>query len=402
MSVEEVLTTFLAVFIFAVIVVAANYADRQKNARMRQAVVLTLVLINGLIVLLFGLFPNSDEVELTDAEAVGGLVGSLILAGLATAVLFRPVRLLAAGLFPRFRGNMAQTAVAVEPVNPVESAALRPNPGGAPLFPQMLNYYTSEAGPTMRPVEIAAPAAVDTKIRGFNPDSTVHLVALVFALYLLGIQFVNFILSGGLSGVAESFEGGLSGWDLVINALPLLIIPLAGVGLGLRRSLPQTLQRLGLQMPSLEGIAIAFGITIGLLMFVGTVSLVWQQLVSEETFEEQTEASDALTESIDTVWLAFLLALTAAVSEEIAFRGALQPVFGFWPTALLFALTHAQYTLTPAALIILAVAVVFGWIRWRFSTTVAIFTHFFYNFIPLALSTMVSEEAVLWFYHLFF
>ena len=64
--------------------------------------------------------------------------------------------------------------------------------------------------------------------------------------------------------------------------------------------------------------------------------------------------------------------------------------------ALIFALTHMQYALTPATLIILGVAVAFGWIRMRYNTTVAIVTHFFYNFIPLALNVTVGAEALQW------
>ena len=114
----------------------------------------------------------------------------------------------------------------------------------------------------------------------------------------------------------------------------------------------------------------------------------------EETFDEQTKASEALSESINTIGMAFLLAALAAVGEEIAFRGALQPVFGFWPTAVLFALTHLQYTLTPASLIIFGVAIAFGWIRQRYNTTTAMLTHFLYNFIPLALTVAAPEEAM--------
>ena len=128
--------------------------------------------------------------------------------------------------------------------------------------------------------------------------------------------------------------------------------------------------------------------------------MVWMGVVSEETYEEQTEASEALAESVSSLGIAFLLAATAAIAEEIAFRGALQPVIGFWPTAIAFALTHAQYTLTPATLIILVVAIAFGWIRNRYSTTAAILTHFLYNFIPLALSLSVVEEGSLWWLHL--
>ena len=74
------------------------------------------------------------------------------------------------------------------------------------------------------------------------------------------------------------------------------------------------------------------------------------------TRAKHPQASDALSDSISKSWMALLISVTAGVSEEIAFRGALQPIFGLWPTALIFALFHLQYTLTPATLIILFVA----------------------------------------------
>ncbi|MBN2304887.1 MAG: CPBP family intramembrane metalloprotease [Anaerolineae bacterium] len=146
-------------------------------------------------------------------------------------------------------------------------------------------------------------------------------------------------------------------------------------------------------MPSLGGIVSAVLLTIALIIFVAAASMVWMTMVSDETREDQTQASEALADSVNTLGLAFLLAATAAVGEEIAFRGALQPVFGFWPTAIIFALTHAQYTLTPAWLIIFGVAVGFGWIRQRYNTTVAILTHFLYNFALLSIALSVPEET---------
>ncbi|MEP0762854.1 MAG: CPBP family intramembrane metalloprotease, partial [Chloroflexota bacterium] len=103
---------------------------------------------------------------------------------------------------------------------------------------------------------------------------------------------------------------------------------------------------------------------------------------------------------VTTIGLAFVLATTAAVGEEIAYRGALQPVFGLWPTAIVFALTHAQYTLTPAWLIILGVAIVFGWLRQQYGTAAAMLAHFVYNFVPLAFTIGISEEALLVLAHL--
>jgi membrane protease YdiL (CAAX protease family) len=93
-----------------------------------------------------------------------------------------------------------------------------------------------------------------------------------------------------------------------------------------------------------------------------------------------------LSNSLNTLSAAFVLSLTAALGEEIAFRGALQPIFGLWPTTILFALIHIQYTLTPATLIIIAVGLGLGWLRRKFNTTAAILGHFLYNFMLIALA----------------
>ncbi|NDJ85058.1 MAG: CPBP family intramembrane metalloprotease, partial [Chloroflexi bacterium] len=70
---------------------------------------------------------------------------------------------------------------------------------------------------------------------------------------------------------------------------------------------------------------------------------------------------------------------------------ALQPIFGLWWTAIFFTLVHMQYTLTPAALIILMVAIGLGWLRRRYNLYAAIAAHFLYNFIPLALSVLIES-----------
>jgi membrane protease YdiL (CAAX protease family) len=88
---------------------------------------------------------------------------------------------------------------------------------------------------------------------------------------------------------------------------------------------------------------------------------------------------------------AFWLALTAALSEEILFRGALQPVFGLPLTSVYFALVHMQYALTPAAVIIFVVALGLGWLRQRQSTSSAIIAHFVYNFVQLAVAILAAS-----------
>jgi hypothetical protein len=95
----------------------------------------------------------------------------------------------------------------------------------------------------------------------------------------------------------------------------------------------------------------------------------------------------------NTLPLAFLLSVMAAVSEEIIFRGALQPVSGLPLASAFFALSHIQYALTPATLIVFVVGLGLGWLRLRRNTTSAIMAHFVYNFVQLALTVLVLQAS---------
>ena len=393
MDSEILLSTILIIVALGGIALAANLADKRRDPRLRQWVMGVLLVTSLMLVVWYGVLPLGIE---SNEDEQGALIASLALAlGLgivSIAVLSERVRERLARFFPSRQQAAPQLAQTAH-----EALVYDDGPSGEPLFPQMLDYYTTSTRLNPSPAtEIPAYDPVSVSMtRGFDPRSTVHTVALVFCVYLLGTQFLAFVLGGGLEGVAEGFANGLTAWDLVLNGLPLLVIPVLGVGWGVRRNFRQTLDRLGLGPLSVQGAAVAVGMTIALLILVSVVGATWQFLTPPETFEEQTQASNALADSVTTIGLAFVLAASAAISEEIAFRGALQPVFGFWATALIFALTHMQYALTPATLIILGVALAFGWIRLRYNTTVAIATHFLYNFIPLALNVSINEEAAL-------
>jgi membrane protease YdiL (CAAX protease family) len=399
LSIAEAILNFVIVAIAAGILLLANQAQRTQNNRYHQVVAGILMLFNLLFVLAYGPLVLAEAYGIVESasfskmEAWGSASIAVLFFILATAALFRPVRERIAILFPRYREEDKEKRE--QPVPSWQSDGQ-----GTPLYPQMLNYYqTGMIYPTAPVQPMPQPDNRASWIRGFNPASTVHMVALVYVQYLLGNQFVNFVLGGGLEGVAESYDQAFTVWSLLVNSMPLLIIPVIGVGMGVRRGWSGTFRRLGLNIPTLEGLGMSVALTIGLLIFIVAVSIVWQMMVSPETFDEQTKASNALSDSVNTIGVAFVLAATAAISEEIAFRGALQPVLGYWPTALVFAALHSQYTLTPAFLTILGVALVFGWIRMRYGTTVAIMTHFLYNFIQLGTLTLMTEEAI---FHLLF
>jgi len=402
LSGEDVVFLTLALMVLGAVVVAANIADHRRDPWLRRAVLAALLLINVLVVLTYGTTPlgmaylsPDDPGAPQKAEAWTGFALSFLTGGTASALLVGQVRRRLAVFFPRqtvpVRVGDSRTQVSHSP--------LLPDTRGTPLFPQMLNYYTEETPPPSTLVSAGDDwphaTAQNQSAGGFNPDSTVHTVAMILCVYFLGVQMIGFALGGGMAGIAEAYEGGLTVWELVANAVPFVVLAGLGVGLGVRRDWRQALQRLGLVWPTGRAVLVSLAVVFGLFMYVALVTGLWMALVSEETYQEQTEASEALSESVSTMGLAFVLAATAAVGEEIAYRGALQPVFGLWPTAIVFALTHAQYALTPAWLIILGVAIVFGWLRQQYGTVAAILAHFVYNFVPLAITVGMSEEALL-------
>jgi hypothetical protein len=199
---------------------------------------------------------------------------------------------------------------------------------------------------------------------------------------------VTFILGGGIEGYAQSMEeNGVSIGEAIFLAVLQISAAFLGVGLAIRRTLGQSLERLGLRRPTRADITtgiIGGGALYGMaLAFAG----VWITLLPEQ-FAEQTSAADQIGRSFTTLPLAFLLALSAGFGEEILVRGALQPVFGIFVTSVFFALLHTQHLVTPGLLLIFLVSLGFGWLRKRYSTNAAIIAHFVYNFVPLALAAL--------------
>jgi membrane protease YdiL (CAAX protease family) len=228
----------------------------------------------------------------------------------------------------------------------------------------------------------------------YDPESLVHTTALVMCPAVVSMTVGQLVLSGGLTGLAESLEtGGISIGDTVFNQALWIFVALLGVGLFLRRTPQQVASRLGLRLPTAGDVRAGIGAGIALYAFVLIVSVFWAAAVSPEQFQEQNAASEQIAGAFNTIPLALLLAFTAASGEEILFRGALQPVFGLWVTSIFFAALHMQYTLTPASLIIFVVALALGWLRLRYSTTASIIGHFAYNFILLALPLLFGSIA---------
>lgn len=230
------------------------------------------------------------------------------------------------------------------------------------------------------------------KASSYDPASLVHTIAIALLLCFISITFGQLALTGGLAGLSEDLEtNGISLSGIAIQTVLMIAFAFIGVGMPRRRNLAQSLERLGMPIPSMGDVV--WGLGMGVLLWVVLIIMatVWAALVPIDEITQQTMASDQIAQAFNTLPLAFLLSLSAALSEEILFRGALQPVLGVTLTSIFFALIHIQYSFTPATLIIFVVGFGLGWLRRRRNTASAIIAHFSYNFIQLGLGVLLAN-----------
>lgn len=211
-----------------------------------------------------------------------------------------------------------------------------------------------------------------------DPESPVHALALFLSGFLVGNVFL--ILTQG--GVAELAETAVSSslLDIIWPQLLFIALTILGVGWRIRRSWRMILQRLGLERPTPAQLRLAVRWIVILVLLQWTVGIVWAAIDPVQA-EALGGINELLYADFDTVGEWLILALAAGIGEELLFRGALQPVFGLPVTAVLFALGHVQYGLTPITLLILIIGIVLGIIRNRTNTTTAMFVHTGYNFV---------------------
>ena len=215
-----------------------------------------------------------------------------------------------------------------------------------------------------------------------DPGSPVHAVALSYiALVLINLMSTLAVGLGNLADMVESAGGqqsGISALGLWSQNLLFVILALVGAGWLSRRSLRQTLQRLGVVVPGWRQVAL--GLLAGASMAILAVLVVVLSDRLGWTNKESERLSELLAGGLTGSWLGIAsLGLAAGIGEEALFRGALQPRFGLGLTTLIFALMHVQYGFSLATVLIVVLGLVLGVIRQRANTTTAMITHAAYN-----------------------
>ena len=157
--------------------------------------------------------------------------------------------------------------------------------------------------------------------------------------------------------------------ELLAQDVPFFILAFVGVGIFIRRSPRQTIERLGLVraaqkrwwLVSLLGIAVFIAIAFGIELVANAVAPEQQKKV--------TDVSNVLFSHFNNPAAIIFLGLLAAVVEETLFRGAMQPRLGIVVTSILFAALHTQYAISFATLEVLVLGFGLGWLRAQSGST---------------------------------
>lgn len=212
------------------------------------------------------------------------------------------------------------------------------------------------------------------RVTAIRPGDPVHTTALVLACYAVTLTLVQ----APLLDILLATDISLPPSELIGQTLGLVVIGFAGVGLGVTRSLSETVDRLGLAWPGKRELGAAVMGTFGLLGLQAVLGAVWMA-VAPESLERVNEITSALLGDLLNPWGAFLIGLSAGIGEEVVFRGALQPRLGLVVTSALFAFVHLQYVYTFAWVIVFLLGLGLGLLRQRWNTTAAILAHMLYN-----------------------
>jgi len=214
-----------------------------------------------------------------------------------------------------------------------------------------------------------------------DPHSTVHATALIFLIYLATTSLGLLLSSEELLSAGIELAG-IDPGTVILGQVLFALFALAGVGLGIRRNVRETLTRLGLRVPTLHHLRMAAVMVGAFLALDYGTSLIWHQ-VWPVSYEAVMQVSKQLFARFTTPLGALVLALSAGIGEETLFRGALQPRFRTPLTAVVFALGHVQYTLSPAIAEVFVIGLALGWLRGRSNTTTCMAVHIAYNFLDI-------------------
>lgn len=215
----------------------------------------------------------------------------------------------------------------------------------------------------------------------FQPTSIPHLVGLTCFVATFGIYALNI----STDGVSIPLPGMPVPIDQLFqyNGFGLVFVSACGVGIFVARKPKEVFfERLGWKKPT----AAQVGIGLALIAFTFGYDYVWSLFTHQGADDMASKIAAynsgtfAATGFGGAAILALATAICAGVGEETLARGALQPVFGIAPAAILHGVLHAQFSHAPVLIVQIAIwSCCMGIVRRFTNTTTTIIGHAGYN-----------------------
>lgn len=221
-------------------------------------------------------------------------------------------------------------------------------------------------------------------LRALRPGRPITWLAVAVYLEALAAQLAPATGEATVQSVISQPE---SAGSQALGVVPFAVVAVAAVGPVVRRTIPQALVRLGVVplRPLWWLGAAAAGV---LLVIAGDhAAALLDRITSPECRAQLDQVTQSLAGGDRSAAGELGVAAAAGISEELFFRGALQPRMGILLTSVLWASFHAQYTChgapSPSNLYIVALGIVLGLIRRRAGVISAIIAHTAYDAVIL-------------------
>lgn len=226
-----------------------------------------------------------------------------------------------------------------------------------------------------------------------DPRRLVHAIALSLAIAVIAIAFAPLVVMGEPVSTAlaqpqsDAIAASGSLWVQVFELLLLIPVCMLAVGLGLKRSIADVLDRLGLSRPTPKQILQAVGLAFVLVLVVSAVSAgvnsIWNALAWPTTNQE---GLDALMGHLISPAGVLIVGISAGLGEELLVRGVLQPRLGIVLSNVAFTAMHAGQYGWDLLIPIFVVGLGFGLVRKYGNTTQSAIVHGLYDAILISIA----------------
>lgn len=215
-----------------------------------------------------------------------------------------------------------------------------------------------------------------------------HRIFFPLSLYVLIYPFTAFIMERNLAIIILSETYDIL--NLLGFQITMFLLSFVGIGLATRRTFKQCVSRLEIRFPNLKyailGVVALFLIDYMVWGIMGVFSQFFGGGIAQKTIEESSNVENTVNMirqvAPSTLNLA-IVSIVVGISEELLFRGALQPRFGNLYTSILFSSLHFQYLSVIALIEIFIISYILGIIKEKTSTSTTIIIHIIYDFISL-------------------